>query len=237
MRAGIRHVLGVVALTQLALVAAGCSHDTLSGGSQDLTVTFTPSPPGAGRYTGFGLDKATFEIKKLLVLPADPVTAKLYEDDGKTLSFRFQPFDPNNHPHLLEETTESEFAQIALSSGTYRVKTLEVTPLELTDDNVSPTPASCIEGIAVINRTSVNPNIADVLSVGFPNPADTPANLTFTIRPGQTKLALKVNVPGLIAGYEASFTCQPNCFLGFPCLTAFSEPSFEAALLANISIE
>jgi hypothetical protein len=83
----------------------------------------------------------------------------------------------------------------------------------------------------------VNPNIADVLTFVFPNPADTPANLTFTLRPGQTKLAIKVNVPGLIAGYESAFTCQPNCFLNFSCLTAFSVPNFKAALLANISIE
>jgi hypothetical protein len=237
MRAGIRHVLGVVAVTQLALWAAGCSHDTLSGSSQDLIVTFTPSPPGAGRYTGVGSDKATFEIRQLRVVPADPVTAALYEADGKTLSFRFQPFDPDNHPHLLEETTESEFAHIALSSGTYRVQTLAVTPLELIDDNVDPNAAGCIERIAVIDRTSVNPNIPDVISLDFPNAADTPANLTFTVHPGQTKLQLKVNVPGLIAGYESSFTCQPNCFFGFPCLTAFSEPNFKAALLANISIE
>jgi hypothetical protein len=236
MRAGIRHVLGAVAVTQLALFAGGCSHDTLSGSSQNLTVTFVPAPPGAGRYTGFGRDTATFEIRQLLVLPADPATAALYESDGKTMSFRFQPFDPDNHPHLLEETTESEFARIALSPGTYRVKKLAVTPLILIDDNVTPS-ARCIENIPVIDRTSVNPNIDDVISLDFPSTADTPANLTFTIRPGQTNLAIKVNIPGLITGYENAFTCQPNCIFGFPCLTAFSQPNFKAALIANIAFE
>lgn len=234
MRAGIRHVLGVIAVTQLALLAAGCSHEKLSGASQDLSVTFTPSPPGAGRYTGVGNDKATFIINKILVLPADPETAALY--GSSSLVLRFTPFDPDNHPHLLEETQESEFAHVALSPGTYRVRTLEVTPLELIDDNVDPNATECIEKIAVIDRTSVNPNIADALAFEFPNPSDTPANLYFTLRPGQTKLAIKVNVPGLIAGYESSFTCQP-CFGNFSCLTAFSEPNFKTALLANIAIE
>jgi hypothetical protein len=236
MRAGIRHVLGVIAVIQLAM-AAGCSHEKLSGASQDLTVTFTPSPPGAGRYTGVGNDKATMQITKLLILPADPETASLY--GSHQLELRFTPFDPNNHGHLLEETEESEFAHVALSSGTYRVTRLEVTPLELIDDNVSPTPASCIESIAVIDG-SRPAGIPSPVILAFPNPGDTPANLTFTIRPGQTKLAIKVNIPGLIAGYEASYTCTPNCFPGFPglgCLTAFSVTSYKAALIANITIE
>ena len=207
MRAGIRHVLGVIAVTQLALLAAGCSHEKLSGASQDLSVTFTPSPPGAGRYTGVGNDKATFIINKLLVLPADPETAALYGTQ-----FARAPLHAvrsGQSPSPPEETAESEFAHIALSPGTYRVTTLEVTPLVLIDDNVDPNATGCIEKVAVIDRTSVNPNIADTLAFEFPNPGDTPANLNFTIRPGQTKLAMKVNVPGLITGYEASFTCQP----------------------------
>jgi hypothetical protein len=65
-----------------------------------------------------------------------------------------------------------------------------------------------------------------------------PQSLTFTIRPGQTKLALTVNVPGLIAGYESSYTCQLGCGpAGSPCLTAFNEATFRAALLANLTLE
>jgi predicted small secreted protein len=236
MRSGIRHVLCGVVLTLLAVVATGCSHNTLSGASQDLSVTFTPSPPGAGRYTGVGSDNATFIINKLQVLPADPATAALY--GTQQLLLRFTPFDPTGHPHLLTETAESEFSHIALSTGTYRVTVIEVTPPVLVDDNVSPTPASCIEGIAVIDGSSPPDQVPASFPFSFPTPADTPAGMTFTIRPGQTKLALKVNVPGLIAGYEASYTCQLGCGPGgSPCLTAFSVPNFRAALLANLTIE
>src|SRR5262245_12058538 len=106
MKPGMRHALGVAALTLVAVAPLACSHDTLSGGAQDLSVTFTPSPPGAGRYTGAPGDNATFIINKLQVLPADPVTASAY--GNKQLTLRFTPFDPTNHPHLLAETEPSE---------------------------------------------------------------------------------------------------------------------------------
>lgn len=240
MKSGIPHVLCVIVLTSAVVAPTGCSHNTLSSASQDLSVTFSPSPPGAGRYVGVGLDSASFIINTIQALPADPATASLYVDStGGThpLLFRFKPFDPDNHPDLLTETQESEFSHIALSTGTYRVSVIEVTPLVLVDDNVSPTPASCIEGIAVIDHQSPS-GIPDTIRFEFPNPDDTPASLTFTIRPGQKKLALKVNVPGLIAGYEASYTCQLGCGPGgSPCLTAFSVANFRAILLANLTLE
>jgi hypothetical protein len=233
MSSPIRHVLSFVVLAQLAVVATGCSHNTLSGASQDLSVTFTPNPPGAGRYTGVGNDKATFIINKILVLPADPATAALY--GTQQLLIRFTPFDPTNHPHLLEETAASEFSHIALSSGTYRVHTLEVTPLVLVDANVTPS-ARCIENLAVIDGST--PELPPSFSLIFPNSGDTPPHLTFSIRPGQRTLSLNVNVPGLIAGYENSYTCQFGCGPGgSPCLTAFSEANFKDAVLANMTIE
>jgi hypothetical protein len=236
MRPGIRHALCVIVLAPLVVVATACSHNTLSGASQDLSVTFTPSPPGAGRYTGVGQDNATFIINKIQVIPTDPAVAALY--GSQQLLLRFTPFDPTNHPHLLTETQESEFSHIALSTGSYRVSVIEVTPLTLVDDNVSPNPASCIEALAVIDGSSPPDQVPATFPFSFPNAGDTPANLIFTIRPGQTKLALKVNVPGLIAGYEASYTCQMGCGPGgSPCLTAFSVPNFRAALLANLSLE
>ena len=62
--------------------------------------------------------------------------------------------------------------------------------------------------------------------------------MTFTIRPGQKKLAITVNVPGLIEGYEDSYTCQSGCGPGgSPCLTAFNEANFRAVLLANLTLE
>jgi hypothetical protein len=239
MRSGIGHVLGIIALASVAFAESGCTHDTLGGSSQDLSVTFSPSPPYTGRYVGVGSDNATFIINKLQVLPADPATAALYDTltGNKTLLLRFTPFDPDNHPHLLTETQDSEFSHIALSTGTYRVVLIEVTPLVLVDDNVVPS-ARCIENLAVINGSKPVGQVPLTFPFSFPNPGDTPANLTFTIRPGQKKLSLKVNVPGLIRGYEDSYTCQFGCGPGgSPCLTAFSEANFRAAVLANMTLE
>lgn len=234
MRSGIRHALCVIVLASVAVAPTGCSHNTLSGASQDLSVTFTPSPGGAGRYVGVGQDNATFIINKIQVLPADPATAALY--GTKQLLLRFTPFDPLNHSHLLTETQESEFSHIALSTGTYRVSLIEVTPLVLVDDNVVPS-ARCIENIAVIDGSRPPDQVPSTFAFNFPNPGDTPASLTFSIRPGQTKLAIEVNVPGLIRRYEDSYTCQSPCGAAAACLTAFSEATFRAALLANMTVE
>ena len=239
MRSGIRHVLCIIVLASVAFAETGCSHNTLGGASQDLSVTFSPSPPGAGRYFGVGNDNATFIINKIQVLPADPATAALYDTPtgNKTLLFRFTPFDPLNHPALLTETQDSEFSHIALSTGTYRVVLIEVTPLVLVDDNVVAS-ARCIENLAVIDGSKPVGQVPETFPFNFPNPGDTPANLTFTIRPDQKKLKLEVNVPGLIRGYEDSYTCQFGCGPGgSPCLTAFSLASFRAALLANMTLE
>ena len=72
-------------------------------------------------------------------------------------------------------------------------------------------------------------------------PQDDLSALAFTLSPGQTHLALTVNVPGLIAGYESAFTCQLVPCPGCPVdprsvLTAFNTATFKAALLANVSI-
>ena len=54
-------------------------------------------------------------------------------------------------------------------------------------------------------------------------------------RPGQTTLGIKVNVPGLIAGYESAFTCQLGCGPGGgPCLTAFNTASGHLRQLSSL---
>ena len=219
MSSSIRHVLSVIILASVAVAATGCSHNTLSSASQALSVTFTPSPAGAGRYT-----KAPFIINKIEVLPADPATAALYD----TLRLRIPgtPFTAQ-----LTDTQDFEFAQIALGTGTYRVTSIEIGPPGLVDENVSPPFATCIEGVEVIDG-SQPPGVPSTFVFTDPQ------SLTFTIRPGQTKLALTVNVPGLIAGYESSYTCQLGCGPGgSPCLTAFNEANFRAVVLANLALE
>jgi hypothetical protein len=213
-------VLSVILLALVAVATPGCSHDTLNSASQDLTVTFTPDPAGAGRY-----ERAPFIINKIEVLPADPETAALY--GTKTLRLRNNEFTAQ-----LTATQDLEMAHISLGTGTYKVTLLEIGPPGLVDENVSATPATCIEGIEVIDGSRPPGQVPSTFSfVNSPS-------LTFTIRPGQTKLAMAVNIPGLIAGYESSYTCQSNCGgSGSPCLTAFDATAFRAVVLANLAFE
>lgn len=214
-----RQALSVVLLVSGIFLAAGCSSDTVNSGSQDLTVAVTPNPAGTGRY-----EEASVIVNKIQVLPADPATAALY--GGDALILFFSPTDVD-----LATSTDEFISHISLSPGTYNVSFLEITPVVLVDDNVSPTPVTCMEGIEVIDGTRP-PGIPSTF--GFASPP----SLTFTVHPGQTKLALKINIPGLIAGYEGSYTCTLGCGPGgSPCLTGFSEPAYRAALLANMQFE
>ena len=186
-------------------------------------MTYTPSPSGSGRF-----ETATFIVSRIQALPADPQQAALYGTER--LLFRFSPFTAN-----LTLDTPVPYSNIALAAGTYNVTRIDFSPLALVDDNVSTTPATCIDGIAVLDG-SQPPGIPSFFQ--FNNPP----SLTFTIQPGQTSLALTVNVPGLIAGYEASYTCTflacPGCPVDpRPTLTAFDENAFRAALLANITLK
>jgi len=211
-----------------ALVAVGCNQDTLNGGSTDLNFTYTPSPSGAGRF-----DEGTFRIVKIQALPADPAEAALYGADR--ILFRFDSFTAN----LVLETPDP-ISHISLSPGTYVVTFVEFTPPSLVDNAIAPPPyANCIDGLESINGQSVTGMPREFR---FTAPANDLSGMTFTLAPGQTSLAVTVNVPGLIAGYQSSFTCQyvacPGCPVDpKPTLTAFSTPSFRAALLANITIK
>jgi hypothetical protein len=219
MSSPVRQALSVILLASVAAVGAGCNQDTASGGAQGLVVTITPNPAGAGRY-----ELPQFIINKIQVLPVDPELAALYGTEK--LLLRFKPYTVD-----LAATQDITYSTIALSAGTYRVTFLEVTPPSLVDSDLSPTPASCIEGLAVINAQSVTPNIPDF---SFADPP----SLNFTVQPGQTRLAIKINIPGLISSYESAFTCVLGCGPGgTPCLTAFDQAAFRAAILANLTLE
>ena len=225
MRSGFLHMLSGMVLASVAVMAPGCSQDTLNSGSLNLDMAYTPSPSGTGRF-----DNARFTFVSIEALPADPAEAALYGTER--LLFSFSPFIAD-----LTRVTPVTYSNISLSEGTYNVTKLVVTPLDLVDTQLAPPPyASCIDGIAVIDSNSGNGAPA---SFTFNNPP----TLTFTVYPGQTTLALTVNVPGLIAGYEAAFApgCQlvpcPGCPVDpRPTLTTFNSATFRAALLANITI-
>jgi hypothetical protein len=211
--------LTMLALASIAVMAAGCSHETLGSGVADLNVMYKPSPAGVGRY-----ERASFGVGVIHALPADPATAAVM--GSNEILFRFDSFTAD-----LTLNQDVAFTHIALSPGTYRVTKIEIGPPFLVDTNVSSTPATCIEGVASV---ASGPAASQVpASFTFVNPA----TLTFTVSPGQTRLEFKVDVPALIAGYESSFTCQDDCGGGTPCLTAFNQTTFRNALLAAVSFE
>lgn len=231
MSSRLRQALSVGLVASGILVAAGCTSDTVTGGSQAVRFSVVPDPTGIGRYTA-----ATWIIRKIQVLPADPATAALYGSNAIILFFQPTGID-------LATTQEEFISNISLSPGTYRVSSIEVTPLVLIDEDLSPTPATCIEGLAVIDGSQ------PCHDVTFPTPHcepdlpsslifSDPSNLGFAVQPGQSTLLLKVNIPALIAGYESAFTCTPGCGPGgSPCLTAVNESVYRTAVLANISFQ
>ena len=169
-------------------------------------------------------ERGSFDIKKLEALPVDPNTGAIFGTD--TLIFRFDSFRAD-----LATTTPTLFSTVGLAEGTYRITLFQMSMPSLVDTNVDPNPVNCGDGVATVD-VSAAPGVPS--SVDFVNE---PA-LTFTVRPGQSSIAIKLNVPGFIAGYQGAFTCQFGCGPGgAPCFTAFSTPAFKAALLANLTIE
>jgi len=233
MRSSFLHVLSGLVLASVVVMAGGCNQDTLNSGSQNINMAYTPSPSGAGRF-----DRASFFFNRIQALPADPAEAALYGTER--ILFQFDPFKAE-----LTLTAPVTFSNISLSTGAYNVTLIEFTPPALVDTDLAPPPyASCIDGIATIDAQSVKPPYGPVVPATFlfRIPQDNLSGMSFALSPGQTNLALNVNVPGLIQGYQDSFTCQyvpcPGCPVNpKPTLTAFNNATFKAALLANITIE
>jgi hypothetical protein len=226
MKSAARLVLSVSLVASIGFGLSACNHQTLSSGSNALTVSVVRSPSGAGRY-----NRGPFDINKLQVLPVDPAAAAIFGNESVQLRFgALVDVD-------LVTTDPTPFSQVALSEGTYRVTHFIITHPALVDNDQAPPPyARCIDGVPAIN-------VSDVAQVPpVPNQvdfADEPS-LMFTVRPGQTTLSIKINVPGFIAGYEAAFACQEGCGAGGTtnCLQPpFDEAAFRAAVLANITIE
>jgi hypothetical protein len=221
MRTTGQSVMSVLFLAATFALVAGCSHDTIESGTNSLAVKYNPSPSGSGRF-----DRAELNIGTLQILPADPDLASVY--GGRSLSLRFDPFTAD-----LTVTQAVTFSQVALAAGTYNVTSIRLTSPILVDTDVNPAPATCIDGVAAFPSGPAQFQVP--AQTTFPNPA----SLTFTVQPGQSRLSLTIDVPGLIAGYEAAFTCSttdPRCG-GQACLTDFDQTAYANALLANISIE
>lgn len=197
---------------------AACSNDPLESNTSKVQFRYVPSPSGAGRY-----DTAQMDILTVQVLPEDPALAAVYGADQ--LLFRFTPFTAN-----LKATQSVPISNTGLPPGTYVVKLIEFTAPGLIDQTLPTSPTSCIERIAALPSGPASPQVPSAFSF-----TDVPS-MTFTLAPGQTTLSITVDIPGLIAGYESSFTCNNDCGGGNACLTAFDEAAFRNVLLANITI-
>jgi hypothetical protein len=206
----------------LAIVGGlqGCSSsDPLGSGTESLTVRYVPNPAGAGRY-----NRADLTLQRIHIRPADPELVPIY---GSTpLALKFGTF-------RVDMTLESAavYSEIALVPGDYIVTIFELTRPQLVDSDAITAPASCVDAIAALPSGPATGAVPNLFT--YPNPP----SLAFTVRPGQTQLNLTMNVPGVIAAYEAAFTCNPDCGGGAPCLTGFDAAAFTTAYLANISLQ
>jgi hypothetical protein len=164
----------------------------------------------------------------LTVAPTDPETGSIFGTEALLFKFKEVPLDLTEMNAIpFPSTPDNPTFPIALAAATYRVRLIEFTPPAMQDDNVSANPATCIEGVELLN-SSAAPGVPAKFTF------NDPPSLTFTVRPGQTTLSLTVNVPGLIAAYESAFTCVPG---NPPTLTAFDQTAFQNALLANVTLE
>jgi hypothetical protein len=222
MKANVLSGLPFVVLALIAVPTTGCTHNTLSSGAEDLGMTYTPDPSGAGRF-----ERGSVIVANLQALPADPAEAALYGTER--LLLRFTPFTAD-----LTSTTAVAFSDITLSQGTYNVTRIELSPLTLVDTDVAINPPVCIDGVAVIDGSQPAGIPTNFIFLN-------PPSLTFTVHPGQTQLALTVNVPGMIAGYTGAYTCSTSAATCSPrtppCLTAFDQNAYRNTVLANLSIK
>ena len=210
-------VLGVA-----ALASSGCSSDPVGSSTAALSVRYSPSPAGAGRFGDGQGDEALLTIRTVLFRPVDPEMDELLGDSP--LMMRFSTYDAN-----LARTDADEFAAIALAPGTYRITGFDYRPPRLQDSGASQAAPVCIDRIAAIPS---GPAQIDVPFIYDLNEAD---GLTFTVAPGQTSIDMAIDVPGLIAAYSAAFTCTDSCGGGNACLTAFDVDAGRAAFVDHIS--
>lgn len=214
-----RRMIGVSMLAAVSLLATNCSDSDLQSGSQALAVKYTPSPSGSGRF-----ERGSFGFVGLQILPDDPATASIYGTNQLSLFFNAYTAD-------ITATTPQTFSQVALPPGNYRVTRLRISSPSMVDENVSPTPATCIEGVAAVPSGPAAGQVPSTIE--FVNPP----SLAFTIHPGQTTFSITVDVPRLVSEFQAAFTCEPDCFAGQPCLIGFDEAAYRNTMLAVISIQ
>lgn len=162
-------------------------------------------------------------ITSVNFVPADPALAALTPGNDLTLGAGITADLTSSAPKTL--------ATVALAPGGYKVTQIKIVPPQLVDEVPAVPAPSCIEKL--VNVPS-GPAFGQVPAEYVFDESD---GFQFTVRPGQTKLNIRVDVPAMLAGYESAFTCQDDCGGGSPCLTAFDAAAFRTVLLNTVSIE
>ena len=211
---------GCVAALAVAVACGipGCSHDTVTSNTAGLAVTFLPSPSGSGRF-----EQGSMGITSVNFVPTDPALAALTPGDDLALG-----------AGITADLTLSDaktLSRVALSPGTYKVTQMKIVPPQLVDENPDAASPVCIDKLVSV------PSGPAFDQVPAEYVFDVSDGFQFTVRPGQTKLNIRVDVPAMIAGYEGAFTCQDDCGGGTPCLTTFDPAAFRTVLLNTVSIE
>jgi hypothetical protein len=212
--------LGCVAAVAVAAVVGlpGCSHDTVTSSTAGLAVTFLPSPSGSGRF-----EQGSMGITSVNFVPVDPALAALTPGNDLTLGAGITAD--------LTLSTPKTLSHVALAPGTYKVTQIKIVPPRLVDEVPDTASPVCIDRLVSVPS---GPAFDQVPAEYVIDESD---GFQFTVRPGQTKLNIRVDVPAMLAGYESAFTCQFDCGSGTPCLTAFDAPTFRTVLLNTVSIE
>jgi hypothetical protein len=131
----------------------------------------------------------------------------------------------------LTSSTPRTLSQVALSPGTYKITSFTIVPPQLVDENPDPAAVDCISRIVQVPS---GVTFSQVPSQYVFSEAD---GFQFTVRPGQTKLNIRVDVPAMLTGYQNAFTCEFSCNGGGPCLTAFDPDAFRTVLLDTVTFE
>jgi len=207
-----------VATVGVAFGLPSCSHDTLTSSTAGLAVTFVPSPSGTGRF-----EQASMGLNGVNFVPTDPALAALTPGNSLTLGVGITA--------NLTVSQETTLGRVALAPGTYKVTKMTIVPPSLVDEEASNSTGACITKIVSVPSFPAQAQVPD--SYVF----DESDGYQFTVRSGQTKLNLKVDVPAMINGFLASFTCQDDCGGGTPCLTTYDSDHFRAVLRNTVSIE
>jgi len=209
--------IGGLSVAAGMLVASGCSHDTLKSSTVGLTVKYTQSPSGAGRY-----DTAAYGVSEIRLVPADPVRRSLLSGNNFSLNAQINAD--------LTASGTTTFSQVALSPGLYNIVGVTYTTPVLKDNVLPETPTTCIEGVSNVPSGPAAAQVPFAISL---NESD---GLQLNVQPGNSVIEVRADVPALISGYEAAFTCQPSCDGLGPCLTAFDQSAFRTTLLSSIAI-